>query len=556
MFNKALFKQSSKANFMRWLTITGATCLMLMVIIFVLGNINIVGIRDSLKDVFTTANDEAAIKENAVDSYDLYLTSVELEHALTGLANGNQTLAAEEEENLSTIWDTVTGYYEIELENFAEDNGREANAEEKEEIRAALAPKIIEYFKQMDLDTSSFGFDDETAQHMLVCLMRAYDGHNVKYKDSASCQEFFGEAKQIITTAYVDYCSYAAHQKATEREDSTEEFAVATAQAATAMVMQAIDSYQGDGSSATYDIATYKENGKLFVSQMLHDMAAFLAPAEYTQQQIKQFQVSVKVICRNSITTYQIWLEEGAEKDEARAQATMSISDQIPEAVQQTLTELGEMDISGLIVGSMFYKMAGILLPMVFIITTANGLLAGQVDSGSMAYVLSTPTKRRTVTVTQMIYLVVSIFVMYAALTATSMLTLAIVGANFGISMTELLLLNIGSFVTMIAIAGFCFMCSAIFNRAKHSISLGGGLSIFFLVCTILGLFGSTAMPQALRISAMDAFNYASIISLFDTTDILSGGVTFVWKLGILAAIGIVCFIIGIIKFEKKNLPL
>src|SRR5699024_5117774 len=90
----------------------------------------------------------------------------------------------------------------------------------------------------------------------------------------------------------------------------------------------------------------------------------------------------------------------------AKGEAIKSISDQIPQKVGEALTELGNMDMYGLIIGSIFYRIAGLLLPMVFVIMTANALLAGQVDSGSMAYVLSTPTKRRAVTVTQMTYLI------------------------------------------------------------------------------------------------------------------------------------------------------
>ena len=194
---------------------------------------------------------------------------------------------------------------------------------------------------------------------------------------------------------------------------------------------------------------------------------------------------------------------------------------------------------------------------MVFVIMTANSLLAGQVDSGSMAYVLSTPTKRRTVSVTQMTYLLFSLFVMYAILTVVSLLSVWVVGGNaFAINYGEIALFNLGAFLTMFAFAGFCFMCSAIFNRSKHSLSIGGGLTIFMLVCTILGLFGSNVVPSAMRIDAMNFFNYLSIITFFDTVSILDGGLSFLWKFGVLLAIGIVCIIIGIFRFDKKDLPL
>ena len=194
---------------------------------------------------------------------------------------------------------------------------------------------------------------------------------------------------------------------------------------------------------------------------------------------------------------------------------------------------------------------------MVFVIMVANGLLAGQVDSGSMAYVLSTPTKRRTVTVTQMTYLILSLLAMFLLLTCVSVVSVFVVGGNnFAINYGEILLFNLGAFLTMFAIAGYCFMCSSLFNRTKYSMSIGGGLTIFCLVCTILGLFGSSVVPSAMRIGAMDFFNYLSIITFFDTVSIMTGTLSYLWKFGALLGIGIVTFIIGVFRFDKKDLPL
>ena len=86
--------------------------------------------------------------------------------------------------------------------------------------------------------------------------------------------------------------------------------------------------------------------------------------------------------------------------------------------------------------------------------------------------------------------------------------------------------------------------------------ALGGGLNMFFLVATMLGLFGSPVLPSIIRMEALNAFNYVSIISLFDVVSILDGTTTFIWKWAILLAVGIICYIVGSLKFEKKDLPL
>ena len=553
MFNRALFKQSCKANFSRWLSITAATSLILMMLIIVIGNMGgIGGIKESLTAVFTTANEESSIKENAVDSYDLYLSSIDIEHSLVGLANGNQTLG-ESEDDFKTIWNTVTGQYEMALENFEEDNGTAPTEQDKEDIRDTLAPALIEYFQGLGIDTSSLGYSDSSIENMLVCLMKAYDGNDVQFGDDS--QVFFTQAKPILTKAYEYRIYQTAYDKALEKEGATEEFAALTGQTMTEMAKEAMQSYSGNGINADYNPSIYEEPANEYVIDMLYAMAEYIAPENYTEQEVEMFKVSVKVLSNSAINTYQLWLDEGLEKADAKTEATKSITDQIPEEVGKALKELGAINLTDLIVGGMFYQIAGILLPLVFVMTTANGLLAGQVDSGSMAYVLSTPTKRRTVTVTQMSFLILSLVAMFGLLILSSVITLAIVG-DIGISYFELVMLSLGGFVTAFAFAGVCFMCSAFFNRSKHSLGFGGGFTIFSIVCTILGIFGSNLMPSILRISAMNKFNYLSIISLFDVTSILSGGTDFIWKLCILAVIGIGCFIAGIIRFDKKDLPL
>ena len=243
-------------------------------------------------------------------------------------------------------------------------------------------------------------------------------------------------------------------------------------------------------------------------------------------------------------------------KQELTEKFTSSLLSSLPKEISSALADIGEMDLYGLLVGSIFFKMAGLLLPIIYLIMTANALIAGQVDSGSMAYILSTSTKRKTVARTQALFLVLSLFVMFALTSITSVVCLSIVNIKTNLTIGKVLLINLGAFIVMFAMSGICFLASSVFNRSKHSMALGGGLSMFFLVATMLGLFGSQIIPQIIRMDALNFFNYVSIISLFDVLSILNGSLTFLWKLGILLAIGCGCYIFAFNKFEKKDLPL
>jgi ABC-2 type transport system permease protein len=59
------------------------------------------------------------------------------------------------------------------------------------------------------------------------------------------------------------------------------------------------------------------------------------------------------------------------------------------------------------------FGFAGMMISMVYVVVTANGLVASEVDRGSMAYTLSTPIKRSKVIFTKAVFLVVSIVLMF-----------------------------------------------------------------------------------------------------------------------------------------------
>lgn len=540
MINKALFKQSCKANWVKWLSVTIATCTMLAIVIIVLGNLGINDIRDSLKDVFTQADQEAVLKENSVDSYDLYLTAVDGSHQVVL--------------GIGEMFDS----YDKAKEEYETATGSPATGDALVAIQTQIAQGMVSQFEGMLEGT---GFTSEQLQGLIVGQLVAYDS------DPAAETNFINLIKMFLPNMLPKQIASQAKEQALAN-GATEEEATATEEQVLALATVAVNDYVTQSGSPTfvYSTALFESNAAQYVNQMMYDQVYNLQISQGVEEDEANINATaVKVISNTAISTYQLWQHEYSadgsltddEKALAKTEATKSISDQIPEKVAVALEELGNMDVYGLIIGSIFYRIAGLLLPMVFVIMTANSLLAGQVDSGSMAYVLSTPTKRRTVTVTQMTYLLFALFSMFALLTVVSVIAVWIVGGNnFAINFSEILLFNLGAFLTMFAIAGFCFMCSAIFNRTKHSLSIGGGLTIFSLVCTILGLFGSSVVPSAMRISQMNFFNYLSLITFFDTTDILTGSMDWLWKFGILLAVGIVTIIIGVFRFDKKDLPL
>ena len=114
----------------------------------------------------------------------------------------------------------------------------------------------------------------------------------------------------------------------------------------------------------------------------------------------------------------------------------------------------------------------------------------------------------------------------------------------------------------MEAIAGICYLGNCIFNQSKKAMAFGGGLSVWFFIASLMGMFGSKNMVDSgMGVEALGIFNRLTLIGLYDIESISTVGTdslntAFIWKLGILAAIAVICYVAGAIRFQKKDLPL
>ena len=176
---------------------------------------------------------------------------------------------------------------------------------------------------------------------------------------------------------------------------------------------------------------------------------------------------------------------------------------------------------------------------------TANSLIASQVDRGSMAYLLSTPTKRSVVVGTQAAYLITSIIVMFAIVTMIGVATIHIFQSDADVNISDFLLLNLGLFLLMFATSGISFLFSCIFNLSKNSLAFGAGIPLAFFLFQLMGEVSES----------LEAIKYISLNTLFDTAAILNGN-GYIIQFVILAVVGIILYTIGIRIFQQKDLPL
>ncbi|MCD8376268.1 MAG: ABC transporter permease [Oscillospiraceae bacterium] len=220
---------------------------------------------------------------------------------------------------------------------------------------------------------------------------------------------------------------------------------------------------------------------------------------------------------------------------------------------------MSEMDSSAML-NQMYFTIMSLLPILLFIIFAGNALIVDQVDKGSMAYILSTPTKRSAVTITQAIYLIVTPLIMVGFAFLTRLIACAAIIGE--VEAAKYAALYGGLYILTEAMAGICYLASSIFNLSKYALGLGGGLNIWFFLCSLLGMFGSEDMVNmGMGVEELGIFNNLTITGLFDINSlgtVGSGAVdyAFIPKLVALAVIAVACYVVGAIRFQKKDLPL
>lgn len=546
MFSKALFKQSCKANGVMWTIITFAVCFMLACVMLISGNGNIGETKNAIEDTIIQKEIDAAIEERAINYYSLS------DSALTTF-DKEYIAAFDKAEYLKTVAALMAG-------GKSESEAKTAAASKYYGV-AALKVNFAAEQKAVDL---GYGDDKEKTQEIVGVSMFALNPELIEEGSKTLYNAYLGKTEDILDAYDVtSLVVYAMQDKGEEYITSIErrdyvstraEKAGANFLALNIVSEEAVDEMIKTLSSYGVDRAKYDSFG-------------------YNYENVKK-------LARNTVITYSNRLEyelselekkyaaggfASEEEYKAAAEKTNadlikaisgSLLDSLPSEVSEALEDIGQADLYTLIVGSIFYKLAGLLLPIIYMIMASNNLISGQVDSGSMAYVLSTSIKRKTVAFTQAVYLVGSLLAMFLLTTATGCVCLAIVGTDIGLTYGKLLLLNLGAFLVLFALSGLNFFTSCYFDRSKRSMAIGGGLSIFALVAAMLGLFGSPVIPKVVRLDSLNYFNYTTIISMFDVVSIMDGTTVFSWKFAILAALGLIGLIAGSLKFTKKDLPL
>ncbi|MGL4606933.1 MAG: hypothetical protein ACRCU3_05655 [Eubacteriaceae bacterium] len=204
--------------------------------------------------------------------------------------------------------------------------------------------------------------------------------------------------------------------------------------------------------------------------------------------------------------------------------------------------EMIESGLTGFI-ASLYYGFLIYLFPLVYCVMVGRKLVAKFVYDGSFACLLSTPNSRVKIIVTQGLYFLVSIMLMFGII--------YIVGIGVSENLYRGLLdtvvffqLNIAACLMTMAIGMICFFFSCLCNTPKAAFIWGSVVTLFFFFSELIG-------------SASERFlfmkNY-SLYSLFDGFAIVNKTGNYIGLCGLFLVVTFVIFGASVAVFQFKRL--
>ncbi len=108
------------------------------------------------------------------------------------------------------------------------------------------------------------------------------------------------------------------------------------------------------------------------------------------------------------------------------------------------------------------------------------------------------------------------------------------------------LVVNAGLLCLHLALGGFCFFASCLFNESRLSVALGAGVPVLFFLIRMLANMGGR----------LEKLKYATVFTLFDPTGLFRGDSAAYAGAAVLLALGLGFYALGTAVFSRRDLPL
>lgn len=224
--------------------------------------------------------------------------------------------------------------------------------------------------------------------------------------------------------------------------------------------------------------------------------------------------------------------------------AITSMLDLFPEDVMKAMGFSTMITDMTSYLASWLYGLLMFGFPMVYCIILSNRLVAKMVDNSSLAYLLSTPNSRSKIILTQGVYALTSLIILFTYLCALGVLVSAAVYPG-ELDNRAFIQLNITTLLVNMTVMMICFFFSCLFNESRKAVGLGAGIPIAFLLFNMLG--GVSQDAEIMR--------NISIYGWYDPVELVKNNG--IWHLNLIyVSIAFILFLSSVYIFKNKRLPL
>ena len=201
-------------------------------------------------------------------------------------------------------------------------------------------------------------------------------------------------------------------------------------------------------------------------------------------------------------------------------------------------------DLTGYL-GHYLYGFIIVIFPIIYIVLTSNKLIAKHVDSGSMAYLLTTPNSRAKIAANQAFYLLISLAALFMV-DVGILIALSVSMFPGMLDVGKFLVLNLVTYLVLAVVCGVSFLFSCLFNDTRNSLAFGGGIPVAFFVIKMVSEISSD----------LDWLKYLTLYRIINIDRILVDGTYAVVSRLILIGAAAVLFLAAIRIFDRKSLAI
>lgn len=225
-------------------------------------------------------------------------------------------------------------------------------------------------------------------------------------------------------------------------------------------------------------------------------------------------------------------------------ESLQQLADMMPEGIMQAMGFAHLLTDLNSFLASWLYGLLMLAFPMVYSILLGHKLICKMVDNSSFAYLLSTPHSRVRIILTQGIYALLSMLVLFVLVFAVGVFTSEALFPG-QLDVFQYFRLNMTTMLVNMLVLMVVFLFSAIFNDAKYSILFGSGVPIMFLLFNML----ANASGGIELFSRLTPYGYYDPIALVQGAS--STGINLIFGGLALGLLGV-----SVLIFNRKRLPL